>query len=275
MSILATEQTQIVTHQNILSVGESVRQRYVETAEEERERATRCREEVVRREEQQLREEALEKAREGWEKERQELFREAHQSHVRAIARHSDALEKELRKEFSATLEAVQRKHDKDVLETVQRVWGEADSVRERAVADSRLEEQAAAREEADREAELVAGEKRMLVQRLEEEKQRALREQKDALNDAHREGLQVHKRELRVEFDQELEFVSSDYEAKLGELQTRYDEELSTSGTLRQELADTTAEMIDWQQKYEKLKLEFSNFIDQFPGFRGDFILK
>ena len=247
----------------------------METAEGERERATRCREEVVRREEQQLREEALEKAREGWEKERQELFREAHQSQVRAIARHSDALEKELRKEFSDTLEAVQRKHEKDVLETVQRVWGEADSVRERAVADSRLEEQAAAREEADREAELVAGEKRTLVQRLEEEKQRALREQKDTLNDAHREGLQVHKRELRVEFDQELEFVSSDYEAKLGELQTRYDEELSTSGTLRQELADTTAEMIDWQQKYEKLKLEFSDFIDQFPGFRGDFILK
>ena len=82
-------------------MGEDLRQQYEVAAEESRQKAIRCTEEVVRREEEERRQQALAAARKEWQLERQQLFKEAHESQLRAIARQNSILEEKRRQEFA------------------------------------------------------------------------------------------------------------------------------------------------------------------------------
>lgn len=91
-----------------VGVGEDLRLQYEAAAEDSKQKAIRCTEEVVRREEEERRQQTLVAARKEWQLERQELFREAHESQLRAIARQNGILEKKLRQEFTDTVAQMQ-----------------------------------------------------------------------------------------------------------------------------------------------------------------------
>ena len=73
----------------------------------------------------------------------------------------------------------------------------------------------------------------------------------------------------IERQFEGRLSEVCTQYQAKLDELQSGYGNQLA-KGEL-QAMADLKAE---WEQKHADVKQEFSDFIDQFPGFRGEFLL-
>ena len=89
-------------------MGEDLRQQYQAAAEDSKQEAIRCAEEAVRREEEERRQQALAAARKEWQLERQQLFKEAHESQLRAIARQNRILEKKLRQEFADTIVQMQ-----------------------------------------------------------------------------------------------------------------------------------------------------------------------
>lgn len=193
---------------------------------------------------------------------------------MRAIARQNAILEQKLRKEFAETLIEVQGQHREHVEEVVRQTWAEAEIVKQNAVDDTRKEEKEIARQEAKRVAECVAEEKSLEAELAAKEKAQALEEQRIHLGRLHSEALGEQKRQLEAEFDEKLGKVCDNYNAKLSELQSNLDEQIVVNQTLDRDLENMTSLKNEWEEKYMALKQEFSNFIDQFPGFRGEFLL-
>lgn len=213
-------------------------------------------------------------AKTEWKKERQQLFQEAHQSQLRAIARQNAILEQKLRKEFAETLIEVQGQHREHTEEVIRQTWAEAENVKQNAIEDTRKEEREIARQEAKRVAECVAEEKSLEAEVAAKERAQALEEQRIHLGQLHSEALNEQKRQLEAEFDEKLGEVCDDYEARLSELQSNFQEQIIVNQTLERDLKNMTNLKNEWEEKYMALKQEFSNFIDQFPGFRGEFLL-
>ena len=255
-------------------IGENLRSDYEQAVEEDKQKAIRCTEEVVRREESVRRECELDKAKAEWKKERQQLFHEAHQSQLRAIARQNALLEQKLRKEFAETMIEMQAQHKEHVEEVTRQTWAEAEVVKQRAIEDTRTEEKELAREEARMVAERVAEEKTREAEQAAMEKAKALDDQNRHLGQLHNEALDEQKRKLELKSETKLGEVTEEYEVKLLELQTRLEEQVEVSQSLERDLAHMTISRNEWEEKYKAMKQEFSNFIDQFPGFRGEFVL-
>ena len=192
---------------------------------------------------------------------------------MRAIARQNAILEQNLRKEFAETLIEVQGQHREHVEEVIRQTWEEAELVKQNAIDDTRKEEKEIARQEAKRVAESVAEEKSLEVELAAKEKAQALEEQRIHLGQLHSEALGEQKRQLEAEFDKKLGEVCDNY-AKLSELQSNLEEQIAVNQTLERDLDNMTSLKNEWEEKYMALKQEFSNFIDQFPGFRGEFLL-
>lgn len=242
--------------------------------EEDKQKAIRCTEDVVRREETSRREHELTMAKREWKNERQQLFQEAHQSQLRAIARQNAILEQKLRKEFAEMLIEVQGQHREHVEEVISQTWAEAEIVKQNAIDDTRKEEREIARQEAEKVAECVAKEKSVEAELAAKERAQALEEQRICLGQLHSESLSKQKRQIEAEFDKKLGKICDDYEVRLSEIQSKLEGQIAVSHALDRDLEDMTSLKNDWEEKYMALKQEFSNFIDQFPGFRGEFLL-
>ncbi|CAI7995172.1 hypothetical protein GBAR_LOCUS1643, partial [Geodia barretti] len=170
-----SEEKKILCHEAILEVGEGLRCMREAEVEQERQKAIRSTEEVVRREETQRRDRELEEARQQWKRERQQLFVEAHQSQLRAVAKHAASLEKELRREFADRTRKMVAEHEAALEAAVKSAWEEAGRAREAAVEEARLEEKGRAKADAERVMEEVAEERRAGKRRAELEKAREL----------------------------------------------------------------------------------------------------
>lgn len=232
-------------------------------------------EEVVRREEKSKSEKQLSSAKEDWKKERQKLFQEAHQTQLRAIARQSSLLEEKLRKEFAGTLQQITRDHSQELEKMIEKTWEEADLVTLEAVDKVRLEEQASAREEALTVAARVAEEKKCDSELAEETRMESLAKQKEQLDMECTQALARQNEDLELEFKDRMSNICEEYDTRLEELQKKYDEQLALSQQLQADLKAMTDLKVNWESKYTTMRAEFSDFIDQFPGFRGEFILK
>ena len=251
-----------------------MRYQYEQAVEDDKQKAIRCTEEVIRREESCRREQELNMARSDWKKERQQLFQEAHQSQLRAIAKQNALLEHKLRKEFADTMVEVQGQHKEHTEQVIKDTWAEAETVKRKAIEDTRMEERGLAQEEARKVATRVAEEQQREAEKASNEKAQALEDQRQHLGQVHSRALEEQRRKLEAEFDDKLGEVSIDYEVKLSELQSRLTQQIVESRGLEKDLEDMIHLKNEWQEKYEALKQEFSNFIDQFPGFRGEFLL-
>lgn len=256
-------------------IGEKIKLQTEEAAEDSRQRAIRCTKEVVEREEAQRREEELRKAREEWKKEKQQFFQEAHQNQLRAIALQTTILEKRLRDEFRECLAKTELENSRELERTVQRTWEEAKMKEDEAVVDAMREEHQLAKEEAKRVANRVVQEKEELRQVAEEDKIKALDNHTKVMEDLCRHALAEQQRELEQHHDAESREICEEYESRLAKLKQQSCEQEAEIQKLRNDLDEMTESRDSWELKYRNLREEFADFIDQFPGFRAEFILK
>ena len=214
-------------------------------------------------------------AKENWKKERHQLFHEAHQNQLRAIARQSSLLEEKLRKEFAGTLQQTAQDHRRELKQTIEKTWEEADLVKLEAVNKARLEEQASAREEALEVAARAAKETKRDSELAEETRIESLVKQKEQMDIECAQALARQKEELELEFKDRVSNICDEYDSRLEELQEKHDEQLVLSRQLQADLKAMTDLKDEWQSKYTTVRAEFSDFIDQFPGFDSEFVLK
>lgn len=249
--------------------------RYDAEAEAHRQRSIRSTEEVVRREESRKREGDLEAARKEWVREKQQLYVEAYQNQLKAIAKHSEALEKKLRDEFSETLKEVATESKRRLEEAVKRTWSEADAICDAKVQQARLEEVEKAAREAEKMSEVVAKEKRVARELSLQEKDQALEMQQERLQRERDMAMEVQRSQLTDEFEIQLEKLRTEWETKYASLQEKYDSQVQATANVEEELGIMTKQRSEWEEKYTQIKVEFSDFIDKVPGFRAEFILK
>ena len=258
-----------------IEIGEAIQHEIERTAEENKQKVIRCTEEIVRREEGERREKELVKAREEWKKEKQKFIKEAHHNLLRAISKETDILEKELRKEFEEDIAQVRTECRSHLEATVQAVWQDADKMREQALTDARLEEQHIAQEEAYRVVERVSEEKRQEKEESEKDKSMALADLTKQMNKICQDAFTEKERKMNEKFAVRTREIQQKHESLVSSLEEQLEDELANNSTLKTKLQEITDTRDCWKRKYENLELEFSDFIDQIPGFRGEFILK
>jgi hypothetical protein len=230
---------------------------------------------VVEREQSQIMEDELCKAREEWKKEKQEIFQEAHQNQLRAIALQTGILEKRLRGEFQEKLAQTELENKRCIERAVQDTWKEANTRSSEAVACARCEEHQLAEEEAKRVAHRVDQEKKELRQLAEKEKVMALDDHTKAMQDLCRQALAEQCQKLEQRHDAKSKGMCEEYESRFAELKQQLNKYASDIALLQGDLREMTESRDDWELKYRHLREEFADFIEQFPGFRAEFILK
>lgn len=256
-------------------IGEKIKLESEEAAEDARQRAIRCTKEVIEREESQRREEELARLREEWKVEKQQLFLEAHQNQLRAIARHTIILENKLKEEFQEKLAQIKRENIEHLERTVNSLWEEAEAKQNVEVAFARGEERQLAEEESRLMANMVAEEENDQYQKAEEEKARALEENTKLMEGICQQALVEQHRDLDEQHRAQSQEMSEEYESRLAELNQQLSEEAATNERLMTDLREMRESRDDWELQYRNLKMEFTDFIDQFPGFSAEFILK
>lgn len=256
-------------------MGEKIRLKTLESAELNKQRAIRCTKEVVQREEAQKREEEIIRANERWKKEKQQLFRDAHQSQLRAIAKQTAILEKELEKKHKEELATYQHEATENLDNTVQRIRKEAEMMTLKAVLDARLDEQAIAQKETEKVAKKVIEEKKDAKERAEREREKALANHTIYMKALSKQALEEKEKELRETFSTQMERLNNDHKTEISALKQLLNEHTAEIEKLRADLHSVTESRNLWEVKYQNLKMEFSDFINQFPGFRSEFILK
>lgn len=258
-----------------VGIGETLQHEVERETEENKQKAIRCTEEVVRREEGQRRENELTKAKEEWRREKQQIYVEAHHSQLRAIAKETDILERALRKEFEEDLTRVRAecKHQLEII--LQETWREADRLKEQAVTDAHHEEQYLAQQVAKRVAEEVYEEKKKEKEEAEKDKSKALTDLTEYMNDTFQNSLVKKQNEMEEKFAVRINEIQQRHVSQISNLEEQLGDEQANNSGLRVQLQETTDSRDSWKEKYKDLKTEFSDFIDQCPGFRGEFLLK
>lgn len=266
-------------HQSIiccaLGIGEAVQHKVVTEAEESKQKAIRCTEEVVRREEALRLDKELTKAKEEWKKERQQIYLEAHHNQLRAIAKETAILEKQLRKEFKGQLAKVKDECRQELERILELTWKEANQLKEGAVANGRQEEQQLALQEAERVAQQVQEETRRAREEAEKNKEKSLADLTETMDVACQAALVEKEREMEAVFDRRIREVQDRHHKELEKVQDELREQLIENESLTACLDETTSSRDNWKEKHVSVKREFSDFLDNCPGFRGEFILK
>lgn len=256
-------------------MGGAIEQKHALLAEEKKQMCIRLAEERVREEERVRYEQQLADARAKWREERRKLSIAAQEEQHRAIMRESTAQEERLREEFAHMLEHLAKEHESNLQETITKTLLEADAVKNSAVEEARLEEKELAKANAEGVAEEVRKQSERTAKEAEDIKQAALNEQKTHIHHWHDDQQQLLRNELQQYYADKLAATCEEHETQLASLQEELQEERNKRFHSQKELSKMTQLKDDWKFKYDKLKMEFSHFIDQFPGFKGEFILK
>ena len=229
---------------------------------------------MIRREERARLEQQLATARAEWSMERTHLLEEANSQQQLAVTREKSLLETRLRDEFTCALERLMKSHEEEMTHTIEETWREANEVKEQAVAMARHEEKQLATNEARRVAEQVARDKQTAAMEADQTKKQALQDQEKHLHDWYEEEQDKLRNKLERVFEDKMDSTSKEHRNKMAMVQQMLQEERARSQLLVEELRAMTAQRNNWEQQHRELKNEFARFIDQFPGFKAEFIL-
>ena len=258
-----------------IEVGESIRTEYEREYEHGRRKALIATEEIVRREEQLICEKKLEEARERWLLEQEKLLKEARTHESREIAKEKELQKQQLQKEFAVRLEESEAVHQIKLQERLLEARKIAEREKNEAIEQTRREEREIAEALAVQIKHELDDIKEVELLQQREEARKELEEQMEQLNKQHTREKDQLERTLNKECEERLSTMSKDHERiVLASQQVYYDLVLENNRTI-DTLRDTMDSRDYWKTKYENLKLEFSDFIDQFPGFKGDFLIK
>ena len=259
----------------VLEIGEDVRAHYENLAECEKQRAIRSTEEVVRREERQKYENLLDAMVAEAQAEREHLLQEAAREKQETILYETASLENRLKLKYNSDLANLQHENELNLQATIKSTWEQADKVKQKAIQRAREEEQLMAAEAAERATQEALLEKERALAEAEKEKEEALHEQKEHLQEQHASELQQLEKELSDLYNTKLDRVCATYDSDLLASSLLLKEKEEELKKLKYKLEEMKEQRQMWELKYDNLKVEFSDFIDQVPGFKADFVLK
>ena len=203
------------------------------------------------------------------------LLEEATKERLLAIVEANAVLTAELKQQEELNIKLVRGAEDKRLQQALKDASIEASKRQDEAVALARAEEQESARKEAERVAQITEDRRIEASLQAEEEQRKALENQEQQLSEKHAAEMKAKEQELQQTHANETDKLKQDYDTLLSQLNSKLQEEQGINSRLTADLQQMTVEKEDWEKKYQNLKVEFSHFIDQFPGFRGEFILK
>lgn len=203
------------------------------------------------------------------------LLEEARKERLIAIAEANATLTTELKRQEELHIKSVREAEEKRLQKALKDAAKVASQRQSDAVASARKEEQELARKEAERVAQITEERRVEAALQAEEEQRKALENQESLLNQKHASAMEAKETELQEIHRNEMDKLKQHYDVLLSEMSAKLQEEQSSNHQLTTDLEEMTKQKEEWEEKYQCLKLEFSHFIDQFPGFRGEFILK
>lgn len=217
----------------------------------------------------------MSKAADESQRQKEQLLEEATKERLLAIVEANTKLTAELKQQEELNIKLVREAEDRRLQQALKDAASEASKQQDEAVALARAEEQELARKEAERVAQITEDRRIEAALHAEEQQRKALENQEQQLNEKHTAKMKAKEQELQQAHHDEIDDLKQKYEALLSQLSAKLEEERGINGRLTADLEQMTAEKEDWETKYQNLKVEFSHFIDQFPGFRGEFVLK
>ena len=171
-------------------------------------------------------------------------------------------------------MERVMKSHKEDVKQAVRETWREANEVKEQAVAMARREEKRLSLSEASKVVEQVARDRKTAAMKAEQTKKQALIDQEEQLLRWHEEEQDKLRNKMENAFEDKMNSTIKDHRNQLATVQQMLQEERARAEVLTEELRAMTAQRDTWAQQHRDLRDEFASFIDQFPGFKAEFIL-
>ena len=217
----------------------------------------------------------MSKAADESQRQKEQLLEEAAKERLLAIVEANTKLTAELKQQEELNIKLVREAEDRRLQQALKDAASEASKRQDEAVALARAEEQELARKEAERVAQITEDRRIEAALHADEQQRKALENQEQQLNEKHAAKIKAKEQELQQAHDDEIDDLKQKYEAQLSQLSAKLEEERGINGQLTADLEQMSAEKEDWETKYQNLKVEFSHFIDQFPGFRGEFVLK
>ena len=218
---------------------------------------------------------ALAKAASEAMREKEVLLEEARKERLIAIAEANATLTTELKRKEELNIKSVREVEEKRLQKALKDAANVAAQRQNEAVAKARREEQELARKEAERIAQITEERRLEATLQAEEEQRKALENQKSLLNQKHAAAMEAKQTELQEMHSNEIHKLKQHYDLLLSQMSAKLQEEQGSNHQLTADLQEMTAQKEEWEEKYHSIKLEFSHFIDQFPGFRGEFVLK
>ena len=146
---------------------------------------------------------------------------------------------------------------------------------KEAALLAAREDERSVARAEAERVADLVAEERREANQLAEEDKQAALDQLAAVLKEDYSRTMERRVLEAREAAAAEHQKVCASYEERLSELKGSIWLLERDAEELRARVAEGDVAQSELQCRYDDLRREFADFVNQVPGFKDDFVIK
>ena len=217
----------------------------------------------------------LAKAADEAMREKEVLLEEARKERLIAIAEANATLTAELKRKEELNIKNVREAEEKRLQKALKDAADVAAQRQNEAVAKARREEQELARKEAERIAQITEERRLEATLKAEEEQRKALENQESLLNQKHAAAMEAKQTELQGKHRNEINELKQHYDLLLSQISTKLQEEQGSNHQLTADLQEMTAQKEEWEKKYHSVKLEFSHFIDQFPGFRGEFVLK
>lgn len=164
--------------------------------------------------------------------------------------------------------------HEDEKCKAVRKAWEDAEIIKNRIVEETRLEEREIAAEIAKEVAQYVNQEKIEAENRAEQIKLKALEDQKEQMEILQTTQILLLEQELQSLYENKLTETCEQYDLELVASQQLLDEKCKELQHVQDELEEMTNDRDNWKLKYDNLKIEFSDFIEQFPGFSADFLL-
>jgi len=218
---------------------------------------------------------ALSEAADEAQRQKELLLEEATKERLLAIVEANAVLTAELKQQEELHIKLVQETEDKRLQQALKDASIEASKKQNEAVSLARAEEQEFARKEVERVAQITEDRRIEALLQAEEEQRKALENQEQQLSEKHAAEMKAKEQDLQQAHADETSQLRKEYDTVLGQLNSKLQKEQGINSHLTADLQKMTLEKEDWEKKYQNLKVEFSHFIDQFPGFRGEFILK
>lgn len=260
---------------NFTVVGEVIRDEYDQQMEDQKRRAIIATEEMVRREEQTIHEAKLNEANKRYESEKEKLIEECKQHNEREITTQKEILKEQMEREFEGVKKEMIRVHSQQMDKKLYEAKLAAEQEKKAAIEKTREEEQKFSSELAAKMLVNFEEEKQQEKIKNEHEIEMLLKENTAKLQKQNNLEQTLLQHKLTKQYEDKIQAIKKEHEIEVTASQQVYYDLLMEHNSIKEELRKAIDEKDYWKKAHDDKKLEFSHFIDQFPGFKGDFLIK